>query len=211
MTTSAVDPGRPSLREAQSALARRQIAEAAQHLFLSQGYVNTSMGSIAARAGVAVQTVYNVVGNKVAVLSAVLDLVAAGPAAPVPVPQFMAERGAASRDLAGLIEVLADWFVELHPRVADVFALIRQAAAVDPEVAALERSRADQRLRNYLLAAAQVRERGGLTSGLTDEEAAATIWSLGHPETYRALVVEHGWSPQSYRAWLVSTLGGALH
>lgn len=210
MTTSSDARSRPTLRQSQAALARTQIATAARDLFLGQGYVTTSMTAIARQAGVAVQTVYNVVGNKVAVLSAVLDLVAAGPYSPTPVPEFMAERAGATRDLDGLIDVLADWFAELHPRVGDLFRLIRQAAAIDPEVAALEHARADQRLRNYARAAAQVRERGGLTNGLTDEEAAATIWSLGHPETYRALVIERGWSPARYRTWLTTSLRGAL-
>ena len=199
-----------SLRDAQAAVARTQIAEAARQLFLSQGYVSTSMGAIARRAGVAVQTIYNVVGNKVAVLSAVLDLVAAGPNSPTPVAAFMEQRAGATKDLASFVEVLADWFLEVHPRAADLFRLIRQAAAVDADVAAMEQARADQRLRNYTLAAGQVRERGGLTSGLSDEEAAAVIWSVGHPDTYRVLVIERGWSVQRYRAWLATSLAAAL-
>jgi hypothetical protein len=43
---------------------------------------------------------------------------------------------------------------------------------------------------------------------MTDEQAAATIWSVGHPTTYRALVIEAGWSPESYRAWLRAALAG---
>jgi AcrR family transcriptional regulator len=199
-----------NLREAQSALARAHIAAAARQLFLSQGYVSTSMSDIGRQAGVAVQTIYNVLGNKVAVLSAVVDLVAAGPNAPRPVPVFMEERAGETSDLAGLVKVLADWFLEVHLRTADVFRLIRQAAALDDDVASPERARADQRLRNYIKAAAQVRARGGLTSGLTDEEAAGVIWSLGHPDTYRALVVERGWSQEKYRHWLATSLQGAL-
>jgi len=201
---------RTKLRDAQAAVARTHIAEAARYLFLTNGYVATSMGAIARQAGVAVQTIYNVVGSKSAVLSAVLDLVAAGPNAPTPVPRFMEQRAAAATDFTGIVEVLADWFVEVHPRTADLFRLIRQAAAVDAEVAAMERERGDQRLRNYGLAAAQVRERGGLTGGQSDEGAAALIWSLAHPETYRALVVERGWSLQRYRDWLAGGLGSAL-
>lgn len=210
MATSSDARARPSLREAQTALARAQIAGAARDLFLVHGYVDTSMTAIARQAQVAVQTVYNVVGNKVAVLSAVLDLVAAGPNSPAPVPQFMAERAGAARNPDELIDVLADWFVELHPRVADLFRLIGQAAAIDPEVTAMERARADQRMRNYTLAAAQLRERGGLTNGLTDEEAAATIWSLGHPNAYRTLVIDLGWPSDSYRHWLVTSLQAGL-
>ena len=210
MTSPSESGTSPGLREAQAALARRHIAQAALDLFLADGYVQTSMSAIAKRAGVAVQTIYNAVGNKVAVLSAVLDLVAAGPDAPTPVPQFMAARGAATSDVSGLIDVLVDWFAEVHPRSAPLFLLIRQAAALDPDVGRLERARADQRLRNYARAAAQIRERGGLTTGLSDEEGAAVIWSLGHPDTYRALVLDRGWTDESYRAWLATSLRAAL-
>lgn len=200
----------PTLRQAQTALTRDQIAEAARDLFLTRGYVNTSMGAIASAAGVAVQTIYNVVGNKAAVLSAVVDVVAAGPGSPGRVPDLMKKRVDATADLAGMVDVLADWFAEVHPRAADLFRLIREAAAVDPDVAAVEWARAERRLDNYRLAADQARERGGLATGMSDEEAAAVIWSLGHPEVYRSLVEQRGWSLDAYRSWVRTSLGAAL-
>lgn len=209
-TRVSTDTREPSLRQAQTAVARRRIAEAARDSFLADGYVATSMNTIARQAGVSVQTIYNTVGNKAAVLSAVVDLVAAGPEAPIPVPTFMQERSQRARTLADMADVLADWFVDVHPRMGDVFALIRQAAAVDPEVDAVERARAGQRLANYSLAAARVRALGGLTNGMDDEEAAAVIWSLGHPDTYRFLVGDHRWSPERYRRWLSAGLAAAL-
>lgn len=204
------DSAEPRLRQAQASLARVRIAEAARDCFLADGYVATSMSGIARRAGVAVQTIYNTIGHKAAVLSAVLDLVAAGPEAPTPVRAFMQERTQATHSLADMLGVLADWFIDVHPRVADVFHLIRQAAAVDPEVEELERDRARQRLANYSLAAARVRALGGLTNGMDNDEAAAVIWSLGHPDTYRFLVGECGWSRERYREWLAGSLAAAL-
>lgn len=198
------------LRQAQTALARMRIAEAARDCFLADGYVATSMGAIARRAGVSVQTIYNTVGNKAAVLSAVIDLVAAGPQAPTPVRTFMQERTRATHTLTDMLALLADWLVDVHPRLADLFRLIRQAAAIDPDVETLERERAGQRLANYRLAAAHIRSLGGLTNGMTDEDAAAVIWSLGHPDTYRFLVIDHGWSSDRYRTWLTAGLTAAL-
>ena len=61
-------------------------------LFLEHGYQATSIGRIAAEAGVAVQTIYNAVGSKRDLLSRVLDFAAAGERSPVPVPQFMREQ-----------------------------------------------------------------------------------------------------------------------
>lgn len=63
---------------------------------------------------------------------------------------------------------------------------------------------------NYHHAARILRGRGGLRASLTVERAAATIWSLGHPNTYRLLVVDQGWSLTGYRAWLEDQLAAAL-
>ena len=51
-------------REEQANATRRAILEASQRLFLSRGYGATSIRAIAEEAGVAVQTVYAVFGNK---------------------------------------------------------------------------------------------------------------------------------------------------
>lgn len=202
--------GVPSLRDTLAAATRAQIATAAHALFIEHGYVGTSVGAIAARAGVAVQTIYNTVGNKAAVLSAVLDAVASGQDAPVPVPVFMMERTRLATDLGELVGVLADWFEDVNPRTAPIVSIIRQAAAVDDDAAQLERRRAAQRLSNYHLAAVAIRERGGLRSGMSDDDAAATIWAIGHPNAYQLLVVESGWSDREYRDWVYAALAAAL-
>ncbi len=177
---------------------------------LGRGYVATSIGAIADEAGVAVQTIYNSVGNKADVLSAVLDLAAAGPGAPALVPDLMRERVARARTALEIIDTLADWFVEVHARTAGVFRVIGQAAAVDADVAKLELRRAAQRLHNYGGAASALRARRGLRAGLSDHEAAAAIWAIGHPQVYQSLVVDLGWSVSAYRDWLGKTLAGAL-
>lgn len=199
-------PPAAPLREALAATTRAQIVGAAAALFTELGYVGTSIGAIATRAGVAVQTIYNVVGNKAAILSAVLDVTASGPNAPTPVPEFMAERTRAAHDASEIIDILADWLVEANTRLATIHWIIRQASAVDEGAAELERNRAQQRLRNYGLAAAALRERGGLSNGMTNDQAAATIWSVGHPTAYRSLVIDGGWSSESYGTWVRGAL-----
>ncbi|WP_111721170.1 TetR/AcrR family transcriptional regulator [Homoserinimonas sp. OAct 916] len=208
-TSGVADRRPPTLREEQVALTRGKVVRAARRLFLSRGYVDTSIAAIATEANVAVQTIYNSVGNKVALLSAMLDDAASGPNSPMPVRDLMRERTDASQDVSGVLDVLADWFVEVGERTVDVWAVIQQAAAVDPEAADLARRRGEQRLSNYGLAAATLRERGGLTQ-VTDIEAAATIWSIGHPNVYLTLVRDLGWSAVNYRSWVHKSLSGAL-
>lgn len=208
--SSGPNPAVSSTRRARAAVSRDAVVAAAGRLFVANGYVGTSVAAIASDAGVALQTVYNSVGSKADILSAVLDAHAQGPNAPSSVPEFMAERTTKARNGLEVVEILSDWFVEVHQRTAVVFGIIRQAAAVDPAAAVLERQRAERRRTNYLGAAKALRELGAIAAGREDEDIAAAIFTLGHPDIYRALVLEGGWTIAHYRVWLRDCLRGAL-
>lgn len=182
----------------------------ARQLFVERGYTATSVADIAAHASVAVQTIYNTVGSKAAVLSLILDTDAAGPDAPQSVRDRMEQRVSQTTTPAQLIALLAAWFTEVHPRIASVLRVIDQAAASDPEIAELAMRRARQRFANYHHAARTLRDRDGLDPDVSVEQAAATIWSLGHPNTYHLLVIDQGWPLAGYRAWLEGQLTAAL-
>jgi AcrR family transcriptional regulator len=189
---------------------QRVIVEAASRLFLEHGYHATSIGRIASEAGVAVQTIYNAIGSKRDLLSRVLDFAAAGERAPVPVPQFMREQAEREPDPHRIIAQLVEFWRAAIPRTAPVFRIIREAAAADPEVAVLERGRTGQRLRNYRQAAQLLADRDALRPGMTIDGAAAAIFAIGHPETYRALVLDGDWSDDAWAGWLQATLEAAL-
>lgn len=70
--------------------------------------------------------------------------------------------------------------------------------------------RARQRFDNYHHAAATLHDLGGLRTDLSHAQAAATIWSLGHPGTYHLLVIDQAGAPARYRAWLRQQLSAAL-
>jgi AcrR family transcriptional regulator len=189
---------------------QRAIVGAASRLFLSQGYHATSIGRIAAEAGVAVQTIYNSVGSKREILSRVLDFAAAGDRAPVPVPQFMREQAEAEPDPRRVIAQLVEFWRAALPRTAPVFRVLREVAATDPEIAELERARAAQRLTNYGHAARLLARRNALRGGVTIDEAAGAIFAIGHPETYRALVLDGAWDDAAWAVWVQKTLEHAL-
>jgi AcrR family transcriptional regulator len=189
---------------------QRVIVEAAARLFLAHGYNATSIGRTAAEAGVAVQTIYNAVGSKRDLLSRVLDFAAAGERAPVPVPQFMREQAESEPDPRRIIAQLVEFWRRALPRTAPVFRIIREAAAGDSEIAALERGRSAQRLRNYEQAAQLLAERDALRPSMTIQSAAAAIFAIGHPETYRALVLDGDWNDDAWATWVQETLEAAL-
>lgn len=189
---------------------QRAIVEAAARLFAEHGYHATSIGRIASEAGVAVQTIYNSVGSKRDILSRVLDFAAAGERAPVPVPQFMRENAEREPDPRRIIAQLVAFWCGALPRTAPVFRIIREAAAADPEAAALERARTAQRLSNYGHAAQLLAQLDALRRGLTIEQAAAAIFAIGHPETYRALVLDGNWTDDDWAVWVQAALEATL-
>jgi AcrR family transcriptional regulator len=189
---------------------QRVIVEAASRLFLERGYHATSIARVAAGAGVAVQTIYNAIGSKRELLSRVLDFAAAGDRAPVPVQQFMREQAEPESDPRRIIAQLVEFWRGALPRTAPVFRIMREAAASDPEIAALERGRSAQRLHNYRQAATLLARCGALRDGLTLDAAAASIFAIGHSETYRALVLDGDWDDDAWATWVQGTLEAAL-
>ena len=193
---------RKSRREVNAEATQRAIVESAARLFVEQGYARTTVGQIARESGVAVQTIYNAVGSKRDLLIRVLDFAAAGDRAPRTVPSFMQEQAEAEPDPRKVIELLVDFWRGGLQRTAPIFEVIRQAAALDADIAVLETERGQARLRNYRLAGRLLAERGALREGLTPEAAAAIIFSLGHPESYRLLVLRSGWSIDRWAGWV---------
>ena len=189
---------------------QRVIVLAGAELFFEHGYHATSIAQIAAAAGVAVQTIYNSIGSKHDLLSRVLDHAAAGKHAPVAVPTFMREQAESASDPAQIIDQLVTFWQGALKRTAPVFRVIREAAAVDPKAAALENERAAQRLRNYQTAARLLKDRGALRDDLTLDQAAAAIFAIGHPESYRTLVLEGSWDERQWGDWARTTLKTAL-
>jgi AcrR family transcriptional regulator len=189
---------------------QQAIIEAATQLFTHHGYHATAIGSIASEAGVAVQTIYNSVGSKREVLSRVLDFAAAGVSAPTPVAQSMREQAERATNPGQILDELVEFWRGALPRTAPIFRVIREAAASDPAVAALERRRSSQRLRNYGEAAGLLAERGVLRAALTIDDAAATIFAIGHPETYRSLVLDGEWEETRWATWARDALGTTL-
>jgi AcrR family transcriptional regulator len=201
--------GRRTRRDANLEATRTLVVEAARRLFLSRGYARSTIGEIAEGAGVAVQTIYNAVGPKAEVLKLVFQATVAGPAAPRTVPELMRERTGGVPDALGMVRLLADWFAEVHGRMAALWQVVDEAAAHDPEVARFERQRSLARLQHYGEAARALKRLNG-APGLALQDVAALIFAVGHPRIHRTLVGDGGWSPERYRRWVEAALTAGL-
>ena len=197
-------------RAAQAASTRAEIVMAAGRLMLERGYVGTSVAAIAAEAGVVVQTIYNSVGSKAELLAAVLDRVAEEPDAPTLLSGATRERIIEARTATEVIRILARSSSLVNERTAGILRIVSEAAVVDPDVGEFEQKRDAARLHGFGEVAAALRDKRGLRGGISDHEAAATMWALAHPHTFRTLVLSLGWSTDAYLNWLEKSLLAAL-
>lgn len=197
-------------REINVAATRAHIVHTARELFLSRGYTRTTIASVARTAGVAVQTVYNSVGNKATLLSEVFESTVRGDHPPLSVPELLQERTRGVKDAEGLRRLLSGWFCEVHARIGPLRRVLVEASAHDADVARMVTERDQRRLDNYGLAAQAFADRGAIPDSVDLDDVAALIWAIGHPQVFSALVEERGWSVERYQGWIERTLAAAL-
>ena len=53
-------------------------------------------------------------------------------------------------------------------------------------------------------------EKRSLRRGLDADRAADILWTVNHPDVYRLLVNERGWSAERFEEWLGETLRSQL-
>ncbi|MFF5216203.1 TetR/AcrR family transcriptional regulator [Micromonospora sp. NPDC000442] len=205
-------PYRSRIREENARRTRQAVVAAATDLFVTRGYTATSLADVAVAAGVARPTVFAAFGSKAALLRQVLDEALAGDDEPVPVaqrpwyrPVWEAATGRAVLDAyAGVCTLIGG-------RTARVFETVRRAADGSPEVAEVWQTL----LRNRRLGATMVVERlcslgGPLRQGSDVEAAIDEVWFYNDPAHYGALVLERGWTEETFRHWLARSLRHAL-
>jgi AcrR family transcriptional regulator len=200
-----------STRRERAQATRRRIIEAALMRFQGPGYAATTMETIAADAGVAVQTVYFAFHTKAELLLAALKVAGGehgGPEEPIERAWFGQVMAATSgtRRLALIVE----FGNEIYRRVSPLMPAVRAAASVDPGVddawQALERRRRDG-MRQVIEMFAR---RGELRSGLDPSLALDLLFGVHRWETYQAFTQECGWPIERYKAWQFATLAPQL-
>ncbi len=181
---------------------------AARSLFLENGYFPTSIRAIAAAAGVAEQTVYLAFKNKAALLDAVIDAAIGATDQPV---AFVTQREAVIASPPNeILTRFGQVGAGVMQRTARVLAMAEAAATVDPELARF-RERGHTAMRAYFgQVAAALHAQGALAEGISEQQAAATIYALTNDSVYLRLVDGYGWSAQEYGRWLGHTLTAAL-
>lgn len=198
-------------RQAHARQNRAAILAAARHLFLADGYAATTMGTIAAQAGVSVETIYKVFGNKPGLLQALFDVAVGGDDEPMP----MLDREAlddlwAELDPTKKLRLYGETIGRSAARVQPVQLLARQAAASDPAAAEVYERIRNERLAGMTGFANFLHDSGRLRADVTVEEARDVLWTYNSAEFWELLVVKRGWGPERYGRWIGDALVAAL-
>jgi TetR/AcrR family transcriptional regulator, regulator of autoinduction and epiphytic fitness len=196
-------------RREQAAQTRRDITTAAGVRFRRDGYPRSSMSSIAAEAGVAVETIYRAFGSKAALFKAVIEAAVAGGVsrADVAVEERPAIRAIIDEtDPRRKIARYAATQPGIHRRAGPLLRALSGAMALDPALKELwDEIERDRRSGQGRFAASLVAG-GVLRPGLSEEEAGDIIWLLCSLAVHDQLVMGRGWSPERYEDWLTATL-----
>jgi len=195
-------PYRSPRRAEQAAATRRSILDAAARRFEAQGYAATTMEAIATEAGVSLKTVYVAFTTKSGLLRALWDLQLKG-----------------DEDDSGVAE--RPWFREVleepeperqlrrnaknaravKERIASVLEVIRDAAPVDADTAALWDLIQTDFYENQRVIVTSIAGKGALRPHLDITRATDILWTLNHPDQWFLLVGRRGWSADEFEQW----------
>jgi AcrR family transcriptional regulator len=208
--TAEVTPRRHNspLRQAQAAATRLRIIQAAHAEFEARGYQGTRIEDVAARAGVAVPTIYKSFTNKRNLLTAaVTTAMTGGPGGPVDQQAWFHEQLDAPTAEQQL-QLIARNARRLNDRAAHLLELVRATAARDSQIATLWHDINNERLTRARTSAQRLAAKTTLRTSMP--EAAHTLWALTAPELYILHVTELGRRPDTYQRWLADLLIAAL-
>jgi AcrR family transcriptional regulator len=193
-------------RQQQAAATRRAILEAAQRLFERHGYGATTMDAIASDAGVALKTVYVAFATKSGVLRALWDLLLKGDEDDAAVAERPWYRQVVEEpDPERTLRLNARNSRAVKLRIAGLLEVIRDAAPVDADIAALWDLIQSDFYDNQRAIVEALHGRKSLRRGLGVDRATDILWTLNHPDVWFLLVGERGWSPQQFEKWFADT------
>jgi AcrR family transcriptional regulator len=187
-------PYQSTARARQRDATRTSIMQAAEALFVDNGYAATTIAGVAEHAGVSAESVYVIFGSKRVLLRAVMDAAAAGSRDAVVTDDWL-DAVRAEPDQRRRLDLMGDATRDVLRRVAPLDEVVRAVATSDPEIAELQREQEAQRKRTVRQLVELLAEAGDLR--LPVRQAAEVMWALSRSTgLYRSLTVDCRWSDQ---------------
>jgi AcrR family transcriptional regulator len=198
-------------RDEQARASRRAMLDAAGDLFLEKGFAGTTLPMVAAAAGVSLQYVYKMFGNKAGLVKALFDVSIAGDDEPVAVRDRAAISAVrAEPDPKRKLELYGQHMVSVAPRIMPLLLIVRDAAASDRAAAELWAVLQAERLTGMTHFADELHRGGHLRQGVSRTEARDVLWVHNSLEIWDLLVTQRGWAPRRYGRWITQQLVAAL-
>jgi AcrR family transcriptional regulator len=176
------------------------VVDAARDLFVANGWAATGMRDVAARSGVAVETVYSHFSSKRGLLRAVTDAAVVGDDAQIPLAQRAEFQAIGEGRRSARIRAAARLLTAVQLRTAPVAKLLREAAPADEEIAELLQSTRERQRRDIATALQLVI---GRAATMSERDG---VWAIASPEVYLLLVEESAWTSEQYESWVAATL-----
>lgn len=196
-----------SNRQAKASETQAQIVEVAKRLFISHGYVRTTITAIAQKTGVSPETIYSMFGNKRAILLNMVSRFIPGDGNPV--PEFVRtsiQEVESERNQNRQIQLFAQRMRRIMEHSASLFEVLRVAAKTEADMEALLNKYLHGRFQGMGYFIDCLLANGPLRSRMDKLSATETIWALTSAEVYTLLVSERDWSADEYEIWLSETL-----
>jgi AcrR family transcriptional regulator len=191
-------------RTAQALRTRADVVAAAHDLFVSEGWVGTTMAGVAERAGVARQTVYLMFESKTALLDVCIDQRLRGSGADAPVRTQSGYRAMGTGTLTERVAAGARWLAAAHERSAVIQRVLDQAAVTDPVAAARLGEREGGRWQEVAFAVRQV------LGNKPSREFIDLVWTLASRDVWLKLVEQRGWTTAQWQRWFEQALTAAI-
>src|SRR5258708_2122727 len=190
-------------RQSRSAETRRRILDSARSLILAKGYRAATIAAVAARAGVNVDTVYELVGRKPVLLRELIEQAISGTDHPVTAEERQYVKAIrAEPDPARKLAIYARAVRRIQERMAPLFLALRDASSTEPEAHEVWKQIGDRRAVNMRSLIRDVRDAGGLRANLSVEVAADMVWALNSSEGFVLLTAERVWSSRHFERCL---------
>jgi len=142
---------------------RDRILAVSRELFVERGYPRTTMSAISERAGVALDTVYVLVGRKPALFRLLIETAISGADEAIPAAERDYVRAIRAEPSAtGKLALYADTLPAIQARLAPLVAVLQAAAAAEPELDQLWSEVSERRASNMRRLAAELAETGHL-------------------------------------------------
>jgi AcrR family transcriptional regulator len=205
-----VKPPSPRLRQELVSVTEDRIVAAGMQLFAERGYVGTSLIAVAELAGVAPRTVYVRFGSKAKLLDRCIGTSVAGSVDQGPFART-SEQAMTAPTLDERIDALAELSSGVMRRSGRLLAVGQQAAAIEPEIAAMERRAMGDSLSHLQTFAERLAADGMIPARLDVNALSDLLWAIAGPRMITSFTVDRGWNSEQFRDWLAATLRYVLN